>query len=236
MIKKKFIGIDQYMPMDVIHQCILDMLHSGELNLDELSQRMSIYNKGENRAKKAAIKIASVVTSKNSLNKALIKTFSPEDYARLNTWEKNVIAVCLISVRYPFLYDTLNSFAKLFNLQDTVNRQYIQSTIAALYGSNLTLNHGLEAAIRILIDSGLIIRIKPGLYSKGQVPQICNFVKEAWIYTDFEISGRKKVTTDDLTYQPWHCYLPDIDIDWNNTKILKTRSDLCNQIWIESVK
>jgi hypothetical protein len=134
------------------------------------------------------------------------------------------------------MHDLLIAFAKLFALQDTVNRQYIHDTIAASYGSNRMLDIALDATLRMLVDSGLITRVKAGLFAKGAVSNVCQFVKETWIYTDFELNGRKKILTEELRYQPWTCYLPDCELDWNKTHILEVRFDFSDQIWIEKVK
>ncbi len=236
MTEKKIIGLEQFMPMDVVSDAILELIHGGSVNRDEIALRMADYNKGNNRSKKAVNTIVASVTAKNALTKALRKEFDVVSYAKLSKCDRSMIAVCLISLRYPFLYDLLVAFAKLFNLQDTVNHQYIQSTIAAKYGSNLTLNHGLEAGIRIAIDSGLITRVKAGLFAKGELVNVSQFAKEAWIYTDFELNGRKKLLTEELRFQPWSSYLPDFEIDWEKSQILEARFDFGDQIWIEKAK
>ena len=53
MIEKKKIGIEQYIPFELINATILEYLETKDINKDELFQRMLEYNKGENRAKKS---------------------------------------------------------------------------------------------------------------------------------------------------------------------------------------
>ena len=126
----------------------------------------------------------------------------------------------MICLRFPFNYDLLFVFAKLFNVQDTVNRQYLNEKMASLYGSNLSLEHGIAAALAIAIDCGFIKRNKPGLYSKTDIQSVCDFAKEAWIFVFFEMNGHGAVSLSDLRYEPMMAYLPDTEINWGNTKLL----------------
>lgn len=233
--KKKSIGNEQPLSIDIINDSILEYLETKDINKEGLFQKIKAQNNGDNRAKKASNAIYSVITKSTPLNKALVKNFTPELYYKLSDAEKNVIVMSLICLRYPFNYDFLFAFAKLFNVQDTVNKHYINEKMASLYGSNLSLEHGIEAALTIAIDCHFVKRIKPGLFSKEEVKPLCDFAKEAWIYTYFEMNNKKTISINDLKYEPFMMYLIDTDIDWKNTKILHTTEDYSNQVIINNV-
>lgn len=233
---KKKIGIEQFIPFELINITILEYLNTKEINKDELFQRMLGYNKGENRAKKAANSIYSTIKKSSAINRALLKNQTTDSYNRLSNEEKNVITMSLVCIRFPFIFDTLTAFGKLFNVQDTVNRQYITQTLASVYGSNRTLDIALDAVLRMIVDSGFITRVKPGLFAKGERKQICDFSKETLIATFFELNGKKALPVADLKYEPALSYLIDTEIDWKNTKILETMEDYTNQIIIHKLK
>ena len=81
---KKKIGIEQFIPFELINITILEYLNTKEINKDELFQRMMGYNKGENRAKKAANSIYSTIKKSSAINRALLKNQTTDSYNRLS--------------------------------------------------------------------------------------------------------------------------------------------------------
>ena len=234
--KKKSIGNQQPLPAAVIKETILEYLETHDVNKDNLLLKVKEKYAGENRAKKISNAIYAIITNKNALNTALLKNFTLESFYKLSEDDKNVIAMSLICLRYPFSYNLIFSFAKLFNVQDTVNKQYITEKMASIYGSNLSLEHGIASSLNIAVDCGFLKREKIGLYSKIVLDAKSDFAKEAWIATFFELNGKKAVCINDLEYEPVMSYLSDLEIDWRNTKILETMQDYSNQIVISKLK
>lgn len=236
--KKKSIGNEQPLPIDIINDSIIEYLETKDIDKEGLLLRIKEQSSssGDNRAKKAANAIYSVITQKSALNKAIAKNFTPETYYKLPVADKNTIVMSLVCLRFPFTFDLLFSLAKIFAIQDTVNRQYINEKMAAIYGSNLSLEHGIAAALSIAIECGFIKREKPGLYSKAEPRQETSFAKEAWISTFFELNDKKAISVTDLRYEPVLSYLSDLDVDWNNARILETMQDYSNQIVICKLK
>lgn len=234
--KKKSIGNEQPLPIDIINDSIVEYLETKNLDKENLLLKVKSLYSGDNRARKAANAIYSVVTKKSALNKAILNNYTPETYYKLNEVDKNTIAISLICLRFPFTFDFVFFLAKLFNVQDTVNKQYIKGKMASLYGSNLSLEHGIEAALATAINCGFIKREKPGLFSKVKPCQRTSFAKEAWIATFFELNGRKLLPINELMYEPVLMYLDNIDLDWENTQILETIEDYTKQTIINKLK
>ena len=236
MSEKKRIGNEQPLPIDIIKDAIIEYLETKEINKDNLSLKIKERIKGENRAKKTCNAVYSTITKSSPLNKALLKNFTAETFYKLSDNDKNIIVMSLICLRFPFNYDFLLSFAKLFTVQDTVNKQYINEKMAAIYGSNLSLEHGIAAALTMAIDCKFLKRESPGLFSKSELLTKTDFAKEAWIYTFFEMNGRKAVVIDDLKYEPIMMYVIDTSVNWKNSKILETTEDYSNQVIINKLK
>lgn len=236
--KKKSIGNEQPLPVDIMIDSIIEYLETKDIDKESLLLRVKEQSScaGDNRAKKAANAIYSVITKKSTLSKAIINNFTPETFYKLNDADKKTIVMALICLRFPFNFDFLLSLSKLFNVQDTVNKQYINDKMASLYGSNLSLEHGIAAALATAIDCEFIKREKPGLFSKTEPNQKTSFAKEAWIYTYFELNGKRTFSINDLHYEPIMSYLSDLDVDWKNSKILETAMDSSNQVVISKLK
>lgn len=205
--RKKIIGIEQYIPIELINSAILEMLSGQNINKEELFYKMLEYNKGENRARKAANSIYSTITKKTTLGKKIVETLKPISYLQLSSAEKNLLSISLLCIRFPFVYDTLVCFGKLFIAQDTVSRQCINQKMSDVYGSNRTLTIALDAVLRILAEAKLIKREKQGLFSLNKNKISSNFIKEAWFYIWFELNGKKQIPANELKYEPFMIFL-----------------------------
>lgn len=236
MSEKKRIGNEQSLPIDIIKDAITEYLEIKEINKDNLFLKIKERINGENRAKKACNAIYSTIIKSSPLNKALLKNFTAESFYKLSDNDKNVIVMSLICLRFPFNYNFLFFFAKLFAVQDTVNKQYINEKMATIYGSNLSLEHGIAAALAMAIDCKFLKREEPGLFSKSELLPKTDFAKEAWIYTFFEMNQRRAVAIDDLKYEPVMKYIVDISINWKKSKILETIEDYSNQVIISKIR
>lgn len=234
--KKKSIGNEQPLPIEIIKDSIIEFIETKEINKDNLLLKIKEVYTGDNRARKASNAVYSLITKNTPLNKAILKNFTPESFYKLSDGDKNIIVMSMICNRFPFTFDFLFAFSKLLNVQDLVNKQYINEKMASMYGSNLSLEHGIAAALAIAIDCKFLKREKPGLFSKGDVVEVSNFAKEAWISTWFIMNNKKSLPVQDLKYEPVLSYLIDTELDWKNTKILETMEDYTNQVIINKLK
>ena len=234
--KTKRIGIEMYYPYELMSEAILEFLATGDINKEELFTRMHEVFDGDNRAKKATNSLYAVVMNKTHLQKALKANYNSDSFSKLEKTDKQLICLSLICLKYPFVMDSLVAFAKLFNAQDTVNVQYITSTMASSYGSNRTMEIALKAVFYFALNANIIKREKPGLFSKCTPLQTSSFAKEAWVSTYFVLNGKKSISVNDLDYVPAISYLSDLEIDWKNTKILETIQDYSNQFVICKLK
>ena len=103
--KKKNIGNEQPLPIDIINDSIIEYLETKDIDKESLLLRIKEQSSssGDNRAKKAANAIYSVITKKSALNKAIVRNFTPETFYKLSEADKNVIAMSLICIRFPLL-------------------------------------------------------------------------------------------------------------------------------------
>ena len=235
LIKKQYIGNEQPLPIPLIIETLLDFLDSKTVNKDNLINKAKIYYKGKNRLNKTVNAIYSIVSKSSILNTALFKKFSASEFCSLPEIDKRIIVLSMICLRYPFMFNLLTVLGKLLTVQDVVNKQYIIKKMAAIYGSNLSLLHALDANLSIAVDANIITREKRGLFSKSAIPKIGPFAKEAYIYTWFELNGRKLFLVDNLKYEPFMFFLDNVSINWDRTNILKGSLSYGNKIVIDKV-
>lgn len=206
----KKIGIGQYFPYEVMNHAIIEFLATGDIDKEELFDTIKQYFNGDNRAKKAAQALYSVITRPSDLQAVIKRVYTAESFFSLGEADKKIIDLSLVCTRFPFVMDVVKSFADVLSIQELVSTKYIFTSIASIYGTNQTVDDGLAASYYFLKEGGLIKRVKPGLFKQGEKIKLLNFSKEAWIYTWWALGGKRFFKAEKLKYEPTMIFF-DID-------------------------
>jgi len=232
--RKRTIGLDQRVPFSVIDSGIVCLLETGKVDSAELLALIMVDRKGENRAKKAAGYAFRILSDNNPVLLQLKKYFTVETYSKMSERDRFLLCACLVCIRYPFMYDTICLLGTQFKIQTTVSRAFINQKMSLKYGSNRTFDVGMDALIPMIIEAGLLVRLKNGIYGRNDsVVRANQFVKEAWIKTDCLISGIKQISVEELTFRPWMSYVDISDIKWDSCVLLKILTESGQKIWVE---
>jgi len=85
----------------------------------------------------------------------------------------------------------------------------------------------------MIIESGIVVRLKMGLYGKNEMFSITHqFVKESWIKTDCVLANIKQMSIDEAKYRPWMSFFETTDINLKNCLLLATHIDAGQRIWV----
>jgi len=203
----KYIGINQRIPFGVIDAGLYRLLRDNTINKDLIISHLREFTKGENRLLKAAQYTVQVLSRPEKCILELSKFIGAEEYLKLPITDRNAIILSLVTLTYPITYDLLVSLASGFKVQAHINRQFINKKMAALYGSNRTLDIALDALLPMIIELGTIERVKTSLYALAQKKIITQpLIKELIIFVDIKLSGSKSILVDDLQYRPWYMF------------------------------
>lgn len=209
----KYIGINQRVPFDVLDAALYRVLRDDSVDKDLIISHLREFTKGQNRALKAASYAIQILSRQEKCIIELQKTIDAGAYLKLQTTERKTIILCLVSLTYPITYDLLIALASGFKVQNEINRQFINQKMAAIYGSNRTLDIALDALIPMIIELGTIERVKTSLYSLSQKVLITHdIIKELIVFTDIKLSGSKSILIDDMLYRPWYMFF-DVNLD-----------------------
>ncbi len=218
--KRKYIGINQRIPIRVLNDGIIRLLQSGEVLLEDFKQDMREYSSGENRIHKAS-KYAMQILSSPIVIKTIQSKFNPESYNLISESDRKALILCLLALTYPITYDMLISLSSVFKVQKQVNRSIINSKMSSLFGSNRTLDIAIDALIPMIIELSTIKRAKVSIYEVETKKVIKNpFISEFYIYTDIMLSGSKTILLDDLKFRPWFVFFEPV-LNLNKMTILK---------------
>lgn len=203
----KFIGINQRVPFNVLDTGILQFLQEGKINKADILAHMKEFTKGENRAKKATNYAYQILTRQSKILNELRKRVDETTYLRMSMSDRKALTLCLISLTYPITYDLLIALAAGLKVQSQINKAFINQKIAAIYGSNRTMDIALDALLPMIIELDTIKRDKISLYSKADKAIISNpFIQELITYTDIKLSGSKSILLEDVSHRPWYMY------------------------------
>lgn len=203
----KYIGINQRVPFDVLDAGLYRFLRDHPIDKESIVAHMREFTKGENRVLKAAQYVVQVLSRQEKYILELKKRIGAEAYLKLPVTDRKAIILSLVALTYPITYDLLIALASGFKVQPQINRQFINQKMAALYGSNRTLDIAIDALVPMIIELGTIERVKISLYSLSEKTVITHpGIKELIIFTDIKLSGSKSILVDDIQYRPWYMY------------------------------
>jgi hypothetical protein len=186
---------------------ILQFLKSGEINKTKILSHIKEFTKGENRAQKGAKFAIQALRRQSKILEQFRKFVNPDSYCNLRLEERKAFVLCLLCLTYPITYDLLVALAAGFKVQSQINKTFINQKVAAIYGSNRTMDIALDALLPMIIELGTIKRDKISLYSKSERAVINNpFIQELITYTDIKLSGSKSILLEDVNYRPWYMY------------------------------
>jgi hypothetical protein len=204
MSSTKFIGINQRVPYSILDASLKQYLYSGEIKREEILERMLSVTTGENRAKKATMYAHQILTRPKKFLSFIEKTIGASVYEKLPEQDRKAVILCLVANTFPITYDLLCTIATVFKVQEQVSRTFINQKMAALYGSNRTLAIGIDALMPMLIELGILERVKHGVYKVGSQPAITHpAVAELYVATDIALSGSKSIALDETNYRAW---------------------------------
>lgn len=209
---RKFIGINQRIPFEVIDSAIYDYLNTGEIKKDKILSHMLEYTKGQNRAEKASMYVFQVLKRQNSILEEFKRALGPDGYHHLSQTDRKVLVLCLLALTYPITYDLLVALAQGFKVQDTINKLFISEKVMSIYGSNRTVDIAIDALLPMIIELNTVQRVKVSIYSKfGRQPISHPLIRELVVYTDIKLSGSKSILLSDLKHRPWLQYFEPIE-------------------------
>lgn len=162
-MNKRKIDINQRIPLETLHAGLDAYLNDSYSN-EYVLEQLRIEYKGENRLKKA-LRIVNKIIINNpeikfiELNKELIKKA-----IRVKN-DRNLIIISLLNIAFPFSFDVLNNFAKIFSVQTMVNSDTIKKGISKTYGGNRATENGIYSVVPMFLEANLFNRPKQGLYA-----------------------------------------------------------------------
>jgi hypothetical protein len=209
----------------VLEYSISHFVKTGKIESNEYLKIVKEHTKGENRAKKTVSHITTIINKNASLLSFISKKCNG-DLMNFSSNDRKAILLCLFSLSFPIAYDILNGFAVGFKVQEIISKRVILEKIGSIYGSNRAMHIGVDETIPLIIDVGIIERIKIGIYKKCNPIKILSpLTTELAIYTDLKLSSTKSILVDDLVYKPWYGYFEFPHIIPENFNILISLKD-----------
>jgi hypothetical protein len=204
MRSSKFIGINQRVPFNVLDESLKQYLYSGEIKPEDILVRMLNVTAGKNRAKKATMYANQILTRPKKILSFIDKSIGVSIYEKLPERDRKAVILCLVANTFPIAYELLIAIATVLKVQAKVSRAFINQKMSTIYGSNRTLDIGIDALMPMLIELGTLDRVKIGVYKVGSQIMITHpAVAELYVATDITLSGSKSIALDETSHRPW---------------------------------
>lgn len=235
--KTNFIGINQKIPFQLMDKYLRNFIQTGAVDRSALKEDMALVYEGKNRADKGAQFAWRVLTHDTVSLDYIRKAIGNEKYANLKSTDRAVLILVLLSNAYPIFYDTIAILSKVYRVQDLVSRSYVAQKIGDLYGSNRTLDIALDAIFPMLVDLGVLIRVKKGVYQAvAGVEVVDERVAELFVASGIRLSGGKHISIDDFDYRDWHFFFKPPMPPYKDQSIISVISTGGRQGYIEYQK
>jgi hypothetical protein len=161
----KPIYINQRIPLDTLYAGLESYLNDN-YSVDYMVEQLRLEFKGENRIRKS-VEIVNKVIFHNPLTSFVSQNKEQIKQAIKKKHDRSIILIALVNSAFPFSYDTLQFLGKYLSVQDLVNRETIKKSLANIYGGNRATDNAIDSVVPMLIEAGLIIRPKPGVYQRN---------------------------------------------------------------------
>jgi hypothetical protein len=225
-MNKKYLGINQPIPLSVLEFALHTILNGESLDKSKLDSRLKEYISGENRRNKANSHINLIQSNNRNLLQEIRKKIDGDRFLRLQESDRKIIVICLLANTFPVFYETMKVLAMVYKVQQLINFDSLLLKLSATYGSNRGIYNAVNAVLPMLVDIGLIKRVKPAIFEKGdqfktQIP----FLGEICVYTDITLSTSKTILLDDIHHRPWYDFF-DFTVNPDNKFELLKLSEL----------
>lgn len=91
-----------------------------------------------------------------------------------------VVYSALMCAAYPLFYDTVTLLGKYFHAQDEIETNLIFSKLSEKYGASVDSTIGFNSVMKMLVEAGIIMRPKTGVYRACRMNNISDFARDIY--------------------------------------------------------
>ncbi len=203
----KPIDINQRIPLNTLYAG-LDSFLNGNYSEDYILEQLRLEFKGENRLKKS-LRIVSKIILRNPLNEFILNNKESIKQAIKKKHDRGVIIIALLNSSFVFSFDALQYLGKYLTVQDFVNRETINKSLANLYGGNRATANAIDSVIPMFIEAGMIHRVKLGVYERNTSLQIVSEVTKQIYIESFKSNSALDGIQEYQLRDPYFLFIND---------------------------
>lgn len=92
----------------------------------------------------------------------------------------SVLVTALLCSSFTLFYDAVVILGKYLHVQDEVSGALLKEQLSVMYGSNVNFTRALNTVTRMLIEIGVLKRVKPGLFARGELGNTSDFTRRLY--------------------------------------------------------
>jgi hypothetical protein len=172
------IGLRERVAVTTLENIIYSIM-DGSFNQDYINELIALETSGKSRADNLNRTIRRMTVNNKLLG--IIKEHEADFKAYTRTTANRcVIYVALFCGSYELFYDLISMLGKHFHVQEEVTTELVKSKLCQKYGNGENVSRGICCALGMLVDAGLITRVRSGVYRANNQDKISDFAR--WIY------------------------------------------------------
>ncbi len=202
------VSIKQRIPLDILCLSLQEYLTEGAINEPLLIANLQSAFTGPSGVNRARIEIKAVIT--NPVIADFLTTHKEEIIEALKKpIDAKAIAFSLINSHFLFCYHVTALLAKHLRLEPELSKENIMKLVGKKFQMNVTGEKALKIALQHMLDIGIIVRPRIGLYSFGSPLKVSqsvtsNLWKECYYINNPLIS---RSDTELLLFEPYFNFI-----------------------------
>lgn len=162
-MEKVSIAIETRVSLSILELALRAVL-DGSATPDYFLELVTSGCVGGNRAKKS-ITLLNRFTTRSKLLPYLQKESDGVNGMLRSSFDRPLLFVAMMCSAYTIFYDIMSLLGKYFHAQNEVGKTLLIPKLSEKYGSNRALFKGYDCVVSMLIDTGIIQRTAPGVYT-----------------------------------------------------------------------
>lgn len=114
----------------------------------------------------------------------------------------SAIVTAILCSGFAIFYDAVMILGKYLHADDEITGAFLKTKLSELYGSNGNFDRSMSTITRMLVECGILKRLRPGVYAKGESKEISDFTRHLYRQS-FLIHNPYASETDNLETHPY---------------------------------
>lgn len=174
----KTLKLHQHIPITLINLALQASIE-GNMTVQYANELALTAGLAKERTRKTANMLRAI-----TLNNPIISWINEnkDDFKHdfLLSANRSAIIASVLCSGFTIFYDAMLILGKYLHTQDEITSSFLKEKLSETYGSNVNFERAMNTLIRMLVECGLLQRIRPGVFAKAKQTEISDFTRKLY--------------------------------------------------------